>query len=298
MFDGFEHRPVGVGETTINLVVGGAGPPVLLLHGYPQTHVMWRRTAPLLAERHTVVAADLRGYGDSGKPPSTADHAPYSKRAMAEDQWRVMAALGFNRFHVVGHDRGARVGYRLAYDRPECVAGLAVLDIVATGDIFANIDARMAEAYFHWFLMLQPEPLAERLMGAEPEFYLRWLLDRWCATPGAITDAAFAEYLRCFRDPATLHAMCEDYRAAPLDAAHDAADAAAGRRIACPVLALWGARQGNRPGWPSVALDILAAWRARASDVVGGPLDCGHFLPEEAPDETADALLGFLARAA
>lgn len=296
MFAGFEDRVLDVGETQIAVSVGGSGPPVLLLHGYPQTRLMWRHVAPRLAERFTVAAADLRGYGDSGKPPSAAGHAPYAKRAMAEDQRRAMAALGFDRFHVVGHDRGARVAYRLAYDRPDCVAGLALLDIAATGDIFARMDARMAEAYFHWLLMLQPAPLAERLMGAEPEFYLRWLLDRWLSVPGAMSESVFAEYLRCFRDPATLHAMCEDYRAAPLDAAHDAADAAAGRRISRPVLALWGTRQANRPGWPSVALDILASWRARADDVTGGPIDCGHFLPEEAPDETAEALLAFLAR--
>ncbi len=294
MFNGFERRFIDVGDTTIAAAIGGAGPPVLLLHGYPQTRAMWHRVAPRLAEHYTVVANDLRGYGDSGKPPSAPDHAPYAKRAMAADQRRAMAALGFDRFHLVGHDRGARVGYRLAYDRPDCVASLAVLDVVATGDIFRSADAALAEAYFHWFLMLQPEPLAERLIGAEPEFWLRWLLDRWCATPGAISDHAFAEYLRCFRDPATLHAMCEDYRAAPLDVAHDEADA--DRRIACPLLVLWGARQANRPGWPSVALDIAASWRGRAEDVTARPLDCGHFLPEEAPDETTEALLAFLSR--
>ena len=293
MFEGFDRRRIETDETVVNLVVGGSGPPVLLLHGYPQTHVMWHRVAPRLAERHTVVAADLRGYGDSGKPPSTADHAPYAKRAMAADQAQAMAALGFDRFHLVGHDRGARVGYRLAYDRPDCLASLAILDVVPTADIFANVDAALAKAYFHWFLMLQPEPLAETLMGAVPEFYLRWLLDRWCSTPGAIADEAFAEYLRCFRDPATLHAVCEDYRAAPLDAAADRADE--GRRIDCPVLVLWGADQGQHPGWPSMSLDIVERWRARAGDVTGRPVACGHFLPEEAPEETSRALLAFLA---
>ncbi len=294
MFEGFDRRRIETDETVVNLVVGGSGPPVLLLHGYPQTHVMWHRVAPRLAERHTVVAADLRGYGDSGKPPSTADHAPYAKRAMAADQIQAMAALGFDRFHLVGHDRGARVGYRLAYDRPDCLASLAILDVVPTADIFANVDAALATAYFHWFLMLQPEPLAETLMGAVPEFYLRWLLDRWCSTPGAIADEAFAEYLRCFREPATLHAVCEDYRAAPLDAAADRADE--GRRIACPVLVLWGADQGQHPGWPSMSLDIVERWRARAGDVTGRPVACGHFLPEEAPEETSRALLAFLAK--
>lgn len=294
MLDGLDQRRIDTGETEINLMIGGDGPPVLLLHGYPQNLIMWRKVAPLIAERYTVVAADLRGYGDSGKPPSTDDHSPYAKRAMAEDQQRVMAALGFPRFHVVGHDRGARVGYRMAYDHPDVVASLAVLDVVATADIFANIDAALAKAYFHWFAMLQPEPLAERLMGGEPDFYLRWILDRWSSTEGAFEEAAVADYVRCFSDPETLHAMCEDYRAAPVDIAHEDADAAAGRRIACPVHVLWGAAQRQHPGWPSMKLDIMAGWRARAGTVTGAPIDCGHFMPEEAPEDTADALLAFL----
>jgi haloacetate dehalogenase len=223
---------------------------------------------------------------------SGPEHAAYAKRAMARDQLNVMKALGFERFHLVGHDRGARVGYRLAYDAPDILLSLSILDVVATADIFANVSAPLASAYFHWFLMLQPEPLAETLIGADPAFYLRWLLDKWCTTPGAMTDDAFAEYLRCFSDPATLHAMCEDYRSAPLDIACDAADA--DRQITCPVLVLWGGKQTQHPGWPSMSLDIMATWRARAETVVGNSLPCGHFLPEEAPLETADALLTFL----
>ncbi len=292
VFEGFDKRQIATSETDINFVIGGSGPPLLLLHGYPQTHVMWHKMAPLLGDRYTVVAPDLRGYGDSGKPPAGADHAGYAKRAMARDQVELMAALGFGRFHLAGHDRGARVGYRLAFDYPESLVSLAILDVVATADIFASVNAGLASAYFHWFLMLQPEPLAETLIGGDPAYYLRWLLDKWCTTPGAINAPAFAEYLRCFSNPDTLHAMCEDYRSAPLDIAHDTADA--DRKISCPVQVLWGNEQHKHPGWPSMSLDILATWRARAKVVAGGPIPCGHFLPEEAPRETAEALLSFL----
>jgi haloacetate dehalogenase len=217
-----------------------------------------------------VVVPDLRGYGDSGKPQSGADHTAYCKRAMARDQIELMEALGFGRFHLAGHDRGARVGYRLAYDYPDRLHSLAILDVVATADIFANVNDALASAYFHWFLMLQPEPLAETLIGGDPAYYLRWLLDKWCTTPGAITDEAFAEYLRCFGNPETLHAMCEDYRAAPIDIAHDNADA--DRKISCPTLVLWGSAQQQHPGWPSVSLDIMATWRARRDG--DGPPHC------------------------
>lgn len=293
VFDGFISARIATDGAMINLKRAGDGPPVLLLHGYPQNLVMWHKVAPRLAERYTVVATDLRGYGDSSKPDGGGDHAGYGKRATARDQVEVMARLGFARFHVVGHDRGARVGHRMALDHRERVRSLAVLDVVPTWDVFHAIDRHVATAYFHWFLMLQPAPLAETLIGSNAEYYLRWLLARWCAAPGAITEAAFAEYLRCFSDPATLHAMCEDYRAVTVDLEHDAADW--NRKLACPVLVLWGEANPRQSGWPSLSMDIMASWRARADRVTGAALPCGHFLPEEAPEETTAALLEFLA---
>ncbi len=294
MFEGFDRLRIETPDAAINLVRGGEGPPLLLLHGYPQTHVMWHRVAPALARHFTVVATDLRGYGDSGKPPSDPEHAAYAKRAMAGDQVHVMAALGFDRFHLVGHDRGARVGQRLALDHPECVETMVVLDVVATDEIFRNVDAGLAKAYFHWFMMLQPEPLAETLIGNSTEFYMRWLMGRWCTVPGAVTEEAFAEYLRCFNAPGAIHTACEDYRAAPLDILHNDADAE--RRLECPVLVLWGADQRQHPGWPSMSFDILETWRRRAVDVRGRGLPCGHFIPEEAPGETVAEILAFLGK--
>ncbi len=292
MFEGFRTTRIATSGAAINLRIGGAGRPVLLLHGYPQSHVMWHKVAPGLAQHFTVVAPDLRGYGDSSKPPSGADHGAYSKRAMARDQVEVMVKLGFPSFALVGHDRGARVGHRLALDHAGRVERFVVLDVVPTHKVFAHVDARLASAYFHWFLMLQPAPFAETLIGADPEFYLRWLVARWCATPGAITEAAMAEYLRCFEKPETIHATCEDYRALKLDLEHDEADLDA--KLACPVLVLWGEAKKTHPGWPALSLDILASWRERAAEVRGRALGCGHFLPEEAPDETRAELISFL----
>jgi haloacetate dehalogenase len=272
---------------------GGSGPPVLLLHGYPQTHAIWHRVAARLAERFTVVAADLRGYGDSDKPPSTPDHAPYSKRAMAADVAAAMSRLGFDAFHVVGHDRGGRVGHRLALDRAERVATLTVLDIAPTLAMYEQTTMEFARAYYHWFFLVQPEPLPERLIGADPEFFLREKLRGWSQGRWPFAEEAFAEYLRCFRDPATIHASCEDYRAAAtVDLEHDRADRDAGRRVRCPVLALWGER-----GTVHRLFRPLDEWR-RASDasVEGGPLASGHYLPEEVPDELLGALLPFLDR--
>ncbi len=292
MLDGFDRTRISTSGAEINVRKAGSGPPLLLLHGYPQTHVMWHKIAPRLAERFTVVLTDLRGYGDSAKPPSTDDHAPYSKRAMARDQVEVMAALGFERFAVAGHDRGARVTHRMALDHRERVTKAAVLDVVPTYEIFARVDRDLAQAYFHWFLMLQPEPLAERLIGADPPYYLRWILEHWCGTPGAVTKQAYAEYERCFSNPQTIHATCEDYRAVEVDLIQDAADLK--RKVACPLLVLWGAKGTTHPGWPAVLFDIMAIWNDRAADVRGKPLDCGHFLPEEAPEETLTELLAFL----
>jgi haloacetate dehalogenase len=285
MFDGFELDTVDAGEARIRVRRGGSGPPVLLLHGYPQTHAMWHRVAPLLARDFTVVATDLRGYGDSSKPETTEDHEPYSKRAMARDQVAVMRSLGFEEFSVVGHDRGARCAYRMALDHPERVRRLAVLDIVPTAEAYRRTDMRFALSAWHWFFLPQPFDLPERLIGADPEgFFFRRMAD-WMA------PEARAEYLRCARDPRTIHAMCEDYRAgATFDFRLDEEDRASGRRIACPVLALWGARSHTERTY-----DVLAVWREWADDVRGRALDCGHHLPEEAPEETYRELRAFLA---
>lgn len=288
MFEGFETRRIETSEVEVNLVTGGCGSPVLLLHGYPQTHAMWHAVAPVLARDHTVVAADLRGYGNSSKPESGEDHAGYSKRAMAQDQVEAMAALGFDSFAVVGHDRGGRVAHRMALDHPGLVTRLAVLDIVPTHTVFANVSKALATDYYHWFFLIQPYDFPERLIGADPDYYLEHKLDGWSAGDRSFAPEALAEYLRCFRDPATIHASCEDYRAAAtIDLEHDGADL--DRRIECPLLALWGDR-----GRIAQLFDVLDTWRDRASDVRGRALACGHFPAEEAPGETADELIAFL----
>ena len=288
MFEGFETRRIETERAAIHLRLGGKGPPLLLLHGYPQTHVMWHKVAPALAERFTVVAADLRGYGDSGKPPAGDDHGGYSKRAMAQDQVEVMAALGFARFSLVGHDRGARVAHRLALDHPARVEKLAVLDIVPTKHMYDTTDQAFATAYYHWFFLIQPFDLPERLIGADPDYYLERKVGAWGKNAGAFAAEALAEYKRCFRDPAAIHASCEDYRAAASrDLEHAVADG--GRKLQCPLLALWGAK-----GVIARCYDPLAVWSAHAETVSGAALPCGHFLAEEAPEETLAALLGFL----
>lgn len=289
MFEGFERHRITTSGAEINLVCGGKGPPLLLLHGYPQTHAIWHRIAPRLAERFTVVAADLRGYGDSSKPASDEAHASYSKRATALDQVEAMAALGFETFFLAGHDRGGRVGHRMVLDHPDRVRKLAVLDIAPTYTVFARTDKTMATAYYHWFFLIQPYDLPERLIGNDPEYYLRRKLGHWGRDETAFAPEAVAEYVRCFSDPATIHASCEDYRAAAsIDLEHDEVDM--GTKVACPLLVLWGGR-----GFVAQAYDVLAVWRERAADVRGHAIDCGHFLPEERPDETCAALTDFLA---
>jgi haloacetate dehalogenase len=284
MFEGFELDTVDAGEAEIRVRRGGSGPPVLLMHGYPQTHAMWHRVAPLLARDFTVVATDLRGYGDSSKPETTDDHEPYSKRAMARDQVAVMRALGFEEFAVVGHDRGARCAYRMALDHPERVRRLAVLDIVPTAEAYRRADMDFALSAWHWFLLPQPHDLPERLIGADPEGFFFRRPAAWMA------PEARAEYLRCARDPRTIHAICEDYRAgATFDFRLDEEDRARGSRISCPVLALWGAKSHTERFY-----DVLAVWREWADDVRGRALDCGHFLPEEAPEECYRELHAFL----
>ncbi|MFC0509036.1 alpha/beta fold hydrolase [Micromonospora costi] len=287
VFPGFTSERISAGKVAIHVRRGGDGPPLLLLHGYPQTHVTWHRVAPELARHFTVVCTDLRGYGDSDKPPGGGDHRIYSKRALALDQVEVMRRLGFDRFAVGGHDRGARVALRLALDHPDAVSHLALLDIVPTRTIYDTIDQRHATTVWRYFFLIQPHDLPERLIGGDPQGYLRWTLDEWCGTPGALDGAATAEYERCF-DHATIHASCEDYRAgATIDLTHDRADAS--RTLACPTLALW-----SRGGIGS-AYDVPGIWRARAEQFTGGALDCGHFIPEERPRETVQALRSLLA---
>ena len=292
MLESFEDHDVVVHETRIHAAVGGDGPPVLLLHGYPQSHVMWHRVAPELADRHTVVLADLRGYGDSSRPPSENDHASYSKRAMAADQVGLMRGLGFETFAVVGHDRGARVAHRLCLDRPEVVSRVALLDIVPTRHVFTHVDRAMAQAYEHWFFLAQDPDLPERLIGADPGYYLRRKLAQGSGGAGieAFASEAVEEYVRCFSDPEVIRASCEDYRAgASIDLEHDEVDAAAGRRVECPTLVLWGGE-----GFVGRAYDVLDVWRQYATDVRGQALGGGHFLAEEEPDATLTALCDFL----
>ena len=283
---GFDIRRIDVGEVQLNVARGGSGPPLLLLHGYPQTHVMWHRVAPRLAGRFTVVCADLRGYGDSDKPAGDSDHTAYSKRTMAADQLALMRTLGFEQFAVAAHDRGARVALRMALDHPDAVSRLALLDIIPTRTIYETIDQRRATTVWRYFFLIQPPDLPERLIGADPISYLDWTLREWCGTPGALTEDAVAEYRRCF-DRKTIHATCEDYRAgATIDLDHDRADG--DRTVGCPTLVLW-----SESGIGS-AYEVDTIWRTRAPDLHGRALDCGHFLAEERPDEVAAEMLGFL----
>jgi len=289
MFEGFERERIESPDAEIALVRGGSGPPVLLLHGYPQTHAMWHLVAPVLAEEFAVVATDLRGYGDSSKPFGDEDHSTYSKRAMAGDQATVMESLGFDSFAVVGHDRGARVGHRMALEYPERVSKLAVLDIVPTRHVFATVGKDLATAYYHWFFFIQPYDLPETLIGADPRYYLRKKLGGWGTPLEIFAPEALAEYERCF-DDATIHASCEDYRAAAsIDLVHDEADRNEARKVECPLLALWGGR-----GVMEKIYDVESVWREYANDVKGNPLDAGHFLAEERPEETAQELRNFL----
>jgi haloacetate dehalogenase len=288
LFEGFASRTVAAEGADIHLRLGGDGPPLLLLHGYPQTSAMWHRVAPGLAERFTVVAADLRGYGGSSKPASDPDHVTYSKRMMARDLVQVMAELGFDAFALAGHDRGGRVGYRMALDHPAVVTRLAVLDIVPTHVMWQRMDKDFAMATYHWPFLAQPDGLPETLIGADPAWWVREKLRRWAGRPDAFAPEAVEEYVRCFSDPAAIHASCEDYRAgAGIDDQLDAADR--GRhRIACPVLVLWGT-----DGIARRADDPLAAWRPWCDDVRGQGVPGGHFVAEESPAETLEQLVAF-----
>jgi haloacetate dehalogenase len=286
LFPGFGQQRVATHGIEINCRVGGEGPPILLVHGYPQTHVCWHKLAPALARKFSLVVPDLPGYGDSGFLEADAANRIYSKRNMAAIMAEVMKALGHRRFAVVGHDRGARVSYRLALDRPELVERLALLDIIPTVETWEAMTGLAAVAEFHWPFLAQTGDLPETLIQRDPDNFLRYLMARWAGDVRRIDSQALAEYLRCFRNHTVIRASCADYRAgATTDVADDEADRKAGKRIACPLLVLWG---GSRKS------DLLPVWRRWADDVRGESLECGHFLQEEMPEETADKLLAFL----
>ena len=294
LFPGFEKHHVDVGGgIAISAVVGGRGAPLLLLHGHPQTHAIWHRVAPVLAEHFTVVAADLRGYGDASKPPGDADHANYAKRALAADQVALMRHFGHARFSVLAHDRGARVAHRLAMDHPEAVRRLVLLDIAPTLAMYAQTTDAFARAYWHWFFLIQPAPLPERLIEADPAAYMREVMGRRSAGLAPFDPRALAEYQRCLALPGAAHGLCEDYRAsAGIDLVHDQADRDAGRLLQPPLLALWGAQ-----GVVHRCFDPLAEWRRVARQVEGEALPCGHYIAEEAPQALLDRALPFLEQA-
>jgi haloacetate dehalogenase len=292
LFDGFDARHIETTSGPVFVRTKGEGPPLLLLHGYPQTHAMWHSTAPALAERFSVVCADLRGYGDSLKPERREDHVQMSKRAMAADLVEAMAKLGHERFMVAGHDRGGRVTHRMCLDHKDKITKAAVLDIVPTRTLFEATSMPVAMGYYHWYFLAQPYDFPERLIGGDPLYYLHAKLGSWSGgkSSGFAHPDAMTEYERCFADPATIHCSCEDYRAAAsIDLVHDRADETA--RIACPLLVLWG-----RHGLMEKHFDVLATWREKAEGPVEGEaLDCGHYLPEEAPAAVAARLEAFFA---
>jgi haloacetate dehalogenase len=291
LFPGFDTRDIETDAgVRIHARVGGDGPPLLLLHGHPQTHAIWHKVAPALAKRFTLVLCDLRGYGDSSKPEGEAGHANYGKRVMARDMRRVMQALGHERFAVMAHDRGARVAHRLAADHGEAVSRLVLLDIAPTLAMYEQTSETFARAYWHWFFLIQPAPLPERLIEADPAAYLRDVMGRRSAGLAPFDLRALAEYARCLAQPGSAHGLCEDYRAAAgIDLAHDRADRDAGRRLRMPLLALWGEQ-----GVVHRCFKPLDEWRRVAEDVRGGPLPCGHYIPEEAPEALLAQALPFL----
>lgn len=292
LFPGFRAETIDCGGIAIHCRVGGEGPPLLLLHGYPQSHATWHRVAPALAGGMTCVVADLPGYGDSGAPAPGEHHFPYTKRAMGQTMAQLMQELGFRRFSLLGHDRGARVAYRLALDQPERVERLGIVEVIPTSEMWARFDAAMAMRTYHWTFLAQPAPLPERMIGADPIAYLDWTLARWAKgrSLDAFDPRALAAYRRAFAEPERLRAMCEDYRAgAGLDRAHDEADRAAGRRIRAPLRLVWSSR-----GFPAATGDPLGIWRGWAEDVSGTEVDAGHFAQEENPAALLDAFRPFL----
>jgi len=292
LFTGFRTLTLDVDKDIgIHAVVGGNGPPLLLLHGHPQTHAIWHKVAPALCERFTVVACDLRGYGDSSKPAGSDDHFNYSKRVMAGDMLRAMKRLGFERFSVMAHDRGARVAHRLAADHPEAVERAVLLDIAPTLAMYEQTSDAFARAYWHWFFLIQPAPLPERLIEADPAAYVHDVMGRRSAGLAPFDPRALDEYKRCLALPGTAHGICEDYRAAAsIDLEHDRADRDAGRRLQMPLLVLWGEH-----GVVHRCFEPLSEWRRLAEHVDGEALPCGHYVPEEAPAALLKKALPFLA---
>ncbi|MCE2391846.1 MAG: alpha/beta hydrolase [Proteobacteria bacterium] len=287
MFEGFDERRVPTPAGEIYLRSGGSGPPLLLIHGYPQTHAIWHRVAPALAQRHRVVVPDSLGYGRSAKPPGGENGAAYAKREVARELVGVMAELGHESFAVAGHDRGGRVAYRMALDHPERVTRLVALDIVPTLDTWEQMGFAGGLFAYHWYFLAQPPPFPESLIAANAEYFLLHTLRSWAGDPDCFGEAALRDYLECFAGE-TIRASCDDYRAgATVDRELDARDREAGRRIDCPVLALWGDHSGTRPS-------LLDTWKRWADDVRGRAIACGHFLPEEAPDEVAAEMREFL----
>jgi haloacetate dehalogenase len=293
--DDFESARVEAAGASLFLRWSGSGSPLLLLHGFPETHLMWRSVAPLLAHDFTVICPDLRGYGGSDCPPSTADHAPYAKRAMAQDLVIVMERLGFAHFSVAGHDRGGRVAYRLALDHPGRIDRLAVLDVLPTAAVWERADARFALGYWPWSLLAQPEPLPERLLAAAPEAIVEHALGEWGSPSSVVPPEVRAAYVEALRDAAHIHAICEEYRAAAtLDRQHDHLDRLAGRRIRGPLLVLWSG-DGALGTWYREEGGPVALWREWGEDVQGHAIDAGHFFPEEVPEQTAEVLQRFFA---
>ena len=297
LFEGFDTHEIDVGDVSIFARSGGSGPPLLCLHGYPQSHACWHRMAPVLAQNHTVVVMDLRGYGQSSAPAGDEEHVTYSKRSLAADGVAVMRKLGHETFALMGHDRGGRVAYRMALDHPDAVEKLIVLDIIPTIEEWESYDAPKAIKSYHWPFLAQPAPIPETLISADPVLYLEHTIKSWTADKSleAFDPRALDHYRAAFLEPARVHAMCEDYRAgATFDWKADRESRDAGKMIVAPVLALWGdaGRRGTRDGGGGV--DVLGTWQRWADDVRGGTIDCGHFLPEENPDDTLAAVLPFL----
>jgi haloacetate dehalogenase len=290
MFAGFVKDQRHVNGVDIAYRLGGSGPGLLLLHGHPQTHVIWHKIAEQLAEHFTVIAADLRGYGDSTRPPASAEHVNYSKREMARDGVELMQALGFTQFSVLAHDRGARVAHRLALDHPAAVARMVLLDIAPTLAMYSQTNEAFARAYWHWFFLIRPAPLPETLIEADPEGYLRSVMGSRSAGLKPFTEQAFAEYLRCLQRPGSARGICEDYRAsAGIDLEHDRADLVGGRHLNLPLLVLWGAE-----GTVGRCFDPLKEWQQVASNVRGKALPAGHYLAEEVPERLLAEALDFL----